>query len=62
VEACGHGSWFGYKWDDCERCSVFVTGVTPVSLWPLITIGNLGVIMLKCGLGLDAFSAIKSCC
>jgi hypothetical protein len=18
-EACGHGSWFGYRWDACER-------------------------------------------
>jgi hypothetical protein len=35
-------AWFGYMWDACERWSVLATGVTPVSLWPLITVGNLG--------------------
>jgi hypothetical protein len=40
--ACVHESWFGYRWDACERVSVLATGVTPVSLWPLITMGNLG--------------------
>jgi hypothetical protein len=34
---------FGYKWDACERWSFLATGLTPVSLRPLITIGNLGV-------------------
>jgi hypothetical protein len=43
VEACGHGSWFGNRWDTCEHRSVLDTCVTPVSLWPLITIGKLGV-------------------
>jgi hypothetical protein len=38
-----HGSWIGYMWDACERWSVLATGVTPASLWPLITVGNLGV-------------------
>jgi hypothetical protein len=33
---------FGYRWDACEHWSVFATGVTPVSLRPLITVGNLG--------------------
>jgi hypothetical protein len=37
-----HGSWFGYRWDACERNSVLATGVTPLSLWPLIAVGNLG--------------------
>jgi hypothetical protein len=37
------GAWFGYRWDACERGSVLATGVTPVSLRPLITVGNLGV-------------------
>jgi hypothetical protein len=40
--------WFGYKWDACERWSVLATVVTPVSLRPLITVGNLGEL-----LGLD---------
>jgi hypothetical protein len=35
-------AWFGYRWDACERWSVLATGVTPVSLRPLITVGNLG--------------------
>jgi hypothetical protein len=34
--------WFGYRWDACERWSVLATGVTPVSLRPLITVSNLG--------------------
>jgi hypothetical protein len=41
-EACGYSSWFGYRWDACERWSVLTIGVTPMSLWPLITMGNLG--------------------
>jgi hypothetical protein len=35
---------FGYRWDACEHGSVLATGVTPVNLWPLITVGNLGVL------------------
>jgi hypothetical protein len=35
---------FGYRWDACEHWSVLATGVTPVSLWPLINMGNLGVL------------------
>jgi hypothetical protein len=34
---------FGYRWDACERWSFVATGVTPVSLRPLITVGNRGV-------------------
>jgi hypothetical protein len=34
-------AWFGYRWDACERWSVLATCVTPVSLRPLITVGNL---------------------
>jgi hypothetical protein len=34
-------AWFGYRWDACEHCSVLATGVTPRSLRPLITMGNL---------------------
>jgi hypothetical protein len=37
------GAWFGYMWDAYEHGSVLATGVTPVSLRPLITMGNLGV-------------------
>jgi hypothetical protein len=33
---------FGYRWDACERWSVLAPGVTPGSLRPLITVGNLG--------------------
>jgi hypothetical protein len=33
--------WFGYRWDAYERWSVLDTGVTPVSLRPLIIVGNL---------------------
>jgi hypothetical protein len=34
---------FGYRWDACEHGSVLATGgVTPVSLWPLISAGNIG--------------------
>jgi hypothetical protein len=32
----------GYRWDACERSSVLAIGVTPVSLCPFITVGNLG--------------------
>jgi hypothetical protein len=35
-------AWFGYKWGACEHWSVLATGVTHVSLMPLITVGNLG--------------------
>jgi hypothetical protein len=35
-------AWFGYMCDACEHWSVLAIGVTPVSLWPLITVGNLG--------------------
>jgi hypothetical protein len=34
--------WFGYRWDACERWSFFPTGVIPMNLRPLITVGNLG--------------------
>jgi hypothetical protein len=34
----------GYKWDACEYGSVLATCVIPVSLRPLITISNLGVL------------------
>jgi hypothetical protein len=36
-------AWFGYRWDASERRSVLATGVTPMSLRHLITVGNLGV-------------------
>jgi hypothetical protein len=32
---------FGYRWDAYERWSFLPTGVTPVSLRPLIIVGNL---------------------
>jgi hypothetical protein len=35
-------AWFGYRWGACERRSVLAIGVTPVSLRPFITVGNLG--------------------
>jgi hypothetical protein len=35
------GAYFGYRWDACERWSFVATSVTPVSLRPLITVGNL---------------------
>jgi hypothetical protein len=35
-------AWFGYRWDACEHWLVLATGVTPVSLRPSITMGNLG--------------------
>jgi hypothetical protein len=34
-------AWIGYRWDACERRSVFAIGVTSVSLRPLITVCNL---------------------
>jgi hypothetical protein len=34
---------FGFRCDACERWSFVATGVTPVNLRPLITVGNLGV-------------------
>jgi hypothetical protein len=36
------GACFGYRWDASECWSFVVTGVTPMSLRPLITVGNLG--------------------
>jgi hypothetical protein len=33
---------FGYRWDAYEHWLFLVTGVTPVRLRPLITVGNLG--------------------
>jgi hypothetical protein len=36
-------AYFGYRWDAYERWSFVATGVTPMSLRPLITVGNLGV-------------------
>jgi hypothetical protein len=33
---------FGFRLDACERWSFFAMSVTPVSLRPLITVGNLG--------------------
>jgi hypothetical protein len=33
---------FGYRWDACEHYWVLAIGVTPGSLRPLITVGNLG--------------------
>jgi hypothetical protein len=36
-----HGSWFGYRWDACERGSVLATGATPMSLWLLVIGSNL---------------------
>jgi hypothetical protein len=39
---CGR---FGYRWDVCERWSILATGVTPGSLRPLITVGNLGALL-----------------
>jgi hypothetical protein len=35
-------AWFGYWWGACQCLLVLARGVTPVSLWPLITVGNLG--------------------
>jgi hypothetical protein len=34
----------GYGWDNCERGAVLAIGVTPVSLWPLVTGSNLGAL------------------
>jgi hypothetical protein len=33
---------FGYRCDACEHWSILATGVTPVSLRPLIIVGNIG--------------------
>jgi hypothetical protein len=33
---------FGYRWDACECWLILATGVTPMSLRPLSTVGNLG--------------------
>jgi hypothetical protein len=43
-KGCGHGCWFGDRWDASECCLVLATGVTPISLWPMITVGNLGAL------------------
>jgi hypothetical protein len=37
-----NGSWFGYRWDASECGLVLTIGVTPVSLWPLVIVSNLG--------------------
>jgi hypothetical protein len=51
---------FGYRWDACEHWSFMATGVTPVSLRPLITVGKSRcVVMLRYCLGLGAFSMNK---
>jgi hypothetical protein len=42
VEACAHSPGFGYKSETCETRSVFAIGERPVSMWPLITMSNLG--------------------
>jgi hypothetical protein len=42
VEACGHSLGFGYKGETCEPQSVLATGVRTMSLWPLITVSNIG--------------------
>jgi hypothetical protein len=34
-------AYFGYRWDACEWLLFLATGVTPVCLRPLITMGNL---------------------
>jgi hypothetical protein len=52
----------GYRWDAYEHGSILATGVTPVSLWPLVIGSNIGVVMLRCRLGLDDFSVSKPCC
>jgi hypothetical protein len=46
---------FGYRWHACEHCLVLATCVTPTSLRPLITVGNLGVVMLRYCLSLGVF-------
>jgi hypothetical protein len=33
---------FGYRWDACEHWLFLATGVNPMRLRPLITVGNLG--------------------
>jgi hypothetical protein len=43
VEACGHSPGFSYMGETCELLFILATVVRPVSLWPLITVGNLGV-------------------
>jgi hypothetical protein len=42
VEAYGHSPGFGYRGETCEFWLVLDTGVRPVSLWPLVTVSNLG--------------------
>jgi hypothetical protein len=59
VEACGHSADFGYRGETCELWSVLATGMRPVSLWPLVTVGNLsGVVMVRRCLGLGAILCI----
>jgi hypothetical protein len=43
-KAYGHDSWFSYRWDVYEHWSVVAIVVTHVSLWPLVTVGNLGAL------------------
>jgi hypothetical protein len=31
---------FGYRWDACEHWSILATSVTPICLWPLVTVGR----------------------
>jgi hypothetical protein len=60
--------WFGYRWCTCELCWFWLqvgclwvlvslaTGVTPVSWWPLVTIGQLRCnVMVSSCLGIGAF-------
>jgi hypothetical protein len=35
---------FGYMGETCGRWSVLATRVRPMSLWPLVTVGNLGAV------------------
>jgi hypothetical protein len=42
VEAYEHSPGFGYRGETCELWSVVATGVRPVTLWPLVTVSNLG--------------------
>jgi hypothetical protein len=44
VETYGHGPGFGYRGETCEVCSVLATAVRLVSLWPVVTMSNLGAI------------------
>jgi hypothetical protein len=35
---------FGYRGETCEFWLVLAEGVRPVSLWPLVKVGNLGAV------------------